>query len=395
MNKKQTLFIYLFIGVLFISMTYFREAWFTQNATGLWLYRFLAMGSLIWMAGVLGKSIGKNGMWVGILLLFCVEMGFAMLFGLVKSGHKLPENLTSFLGYIYLFHCRDYIVYDESRGQYDKDLFYTLKSGEFQYDNMEFSTQYKVNSAGFRDDESSLDFPQIIFLGDSYTMGWGVEQDESFAAILENKLNKKSLNAGIASYGTAREYLAFEKIKQDSCQLVVLQFCPNDKTENNSFVKSNFELNISPEEKFKKEIIWNKLYQVYFPIKYVHSAIHFFVQKLMFISDFTGQNKSMTPDGISEEAISDFFMIVEKIKSSFNGRIIIFNLGMNVTKPEINEQFKTWLKVNPLEGVYVFPSTDYLSKEDYLTLDTHLKVSGNQKLADGLKEFILRHKLID
>ena len=394
MTKKQTQFILIFIGIFLLSTTYFREGWFVQNNISICMYRLFAAGGLVLMAGSIGSYLGKKGMWLAVSFLFILEISFAVLFGLVKNGKELPGNVTAFLGYIYLFHCRDYIVYDEERGRYDEDLFYTLKPGDFEYNNMEFSTRYHINSAGFRDNENSLDFPEIIFLGDSYTMGWGVEQDESFAAILENKMNRKSLNLGVASFGTAREYLAFEKIKHDSCQLLILQFCPNDKTENNSFVKNNFELNVSPKEKFEKEIIWNKLYQVYFPLKYVHSTIHFFADKITTVPCQSELNRPLIIGGISETALSDFFLILNKIKKSFNGKIIVFNLGMNITTPVVNEQFNKWLGNNPLEDVYVFPSTDYLLKEDYLPLDTHLKKSGNQKLADGLMDFILKNNLI-
>ena len=394
MTKKQIRFALFFIGILLLSMTYFREEWFIQSNTGLWTYRLLAASGLLLIAYSVGRLLGRKWMPVVILLLFLLEISFATLFNLVKNGKELPHKLTSFLSYIYLFHCRDYIIYDEERGQYDSELFYVLKPGEFKYSNMEFSTSYHINQAGFRDDDRSLDFPDLIFLGDSYTMGWGVEQEEIFTNILEHQLNVKSLNLGIASYGTAREYLAFEKTKHDSCQLIILQFCPNDVKENRAFIENNFQLNISPKGKFKKEIIWNKLYQIYFPLKYVHSSIYFFTDKLKPATKNNGKKSAPLHGGINEQEISDFFNILKKIKNSFKGEIIIFNLGMNITTPAINEQFEKWLSINKLEGVHVFPSTDYLSKEDYLPLDTHLKISGNKKLAEGLMNFILKKELI-
>ena len=388
MTKKQTRIVFFFFGIFLLSMTYFREGLFIQNNFGLWVYRILAAGGLLLVASSFGRLFGKKMMWLAVLFLFLLEISFAVLFNMAINGKELPDKLTDFLGYIYLFHCRDYVVYDEERGQYDDQLFYTLKSGEFEYNNMEFSTQYKVNSAGFRDDEQSLDFPEIIFLGDSYTMGWGAEQDENFTNILEKKLNKKALNLGIASYGTAREYRAFERMQHDSCKLVILQFCPNDVRENRAFVENDFQLNISPKKVFEKEILWNKLYQVYYPLKYVHSAIYFFTKKIKPDPDNEKKDDEKLQSGISKGELSDFFIILKKIKESFNGEIVIFNLGMNITTPIVNEQFKNWLEENPMEGVHVFPSTKYLSKKDYYPLDTHLKKSGNKKLANGLAEFI-------
>ena len=395
MTKKQKHILIFLTGIFLLATTIFREELFTQSHLGIWVYRGVAISGLLLMAGSIGILINKKWKWVLIAFLIFIEIFFAGLFGLVKKGVKVPEKITNLLGYIYLFHCRDYIVYDEERGQYDPELFYKLKTGDFEYNNMEFKTKFHVNSEGFRDDDNSLKDPAIIFLGDSYTMGWGVGQEETYVNILEKKLNKKTLNLGIASYGTAREYLAFEKAEHDSCQLIILQFCPNDVNENRAFVENDFQLSISPKEKFEKEIIWNKIYQVYFPLKYVHSFISFLVKKIIPNEQAI---KTASEKAGAETALQDveyFFIILKKIKSSFKGEIIIFNLGMNITTPAVNNQFKKWLEENEMEGIYIFPSTEYLTKDDYLTLDTHLKVSGNKKLAEGLEKFILKNNLIN
>lgn len=394
MTKTQKYIALFFAGIFLLSLTCFREELFVQNNLGIWLYRLCSMGSILIVAGAAGRLLGKKTMWSFLIFVFIAESCFALLFQNVINGKELPTSLQHFLGYIYLFHCRDYIVYDNDRGRYNDELFYTLKPGDFNYSNMEFSTEYHVNSMGFRDDENSLNFPEIIFLGDSYTMGWGVNQEENYVSLLEKKLNKKTLNLGIASYGTAREYRAFERIKHDSCKLVILQFCPNDTTENRAFVKNNYQLNISPKDVFEKEVRWNKIYQLYFPLKYIHSSINYLFKKLTPTFNDDKKAPSTITEGISEKALSDFFLIIEKIKESFSGKILIFNLGMNITTPDVNDQFENWLIKNPIPRVYVFPSTNYLSKEDYLPLDTHLKKSGNEKLAKGLVEFILEKSLI-
>ncbi|MEO1263950.1 MAG: hypothetical protein AAFZ15_34410, partial [Bacteroidota bacterium] len=100
-------------------------------------------------------------------------------------------------------------------------------------------------------------------------------------------------------------------------------------------------------------------------------------------------------DQLSEQALNDFFIILNKIKDGFNGEIIIFNLGMNITQPAIDLQFEKYLKENNLSGIHVFNASDYLNKKDYLPLDTHLTKKGNEKIAIGLKGFILKNNLIN
>jgi lysophospholipase L1-like esterase len=73
-----------------------------------------------------------------------------------------------------------------------------------------------INSAGFRDDEVPLERTgrgRIVFLGDSLTFGWGVEQDETFAAILEKELSQDTpteiINFGTGNYNTTQEVNLF------------------------------------------------------------------------------------------------------------------------------------------------------------------------------------------
>lgn len=390
MTQPQKHILLLMVGVLLLALTFFQEPTFVTSGTGLWLYRLCAMGGLLLTAGALGRLVGRRTMWALLAATVLAEIGLALLFRAVVLGVGLPPKLTDLLGYIYLNRCRDYVVYDDDRGRWDEDLFYTLKPGDFEYSNAEFSTTYHVNSLGLRDDEASLDHPEIIFLGDSYTMGWGVEQEGNFTQILEKQLGKRALTAGIASYGTAREYLTWQRLQTDSCRLLVLQFCPNDVQENRSFVENGFRLEVSPPKVFRKEVNWNKLFQVYYPLKYVHSALFFLVEKMKPAPPALPEDTGAVTDGISEQGVEDFFRILQKIREGYDGSIVVFHLGMGITQPRVTEQFRAWLAANPaMAGVHVFPTAEHLGKEDYLPLDTHLTLGGNHRLAEALERFFL------
>lgn len=64
---------------------------------------------------------------------------------------------------------------------------------------------YQSNSQGFRSSrefDENFDGRRIAFLGDSFTFGWGVEENETFAALLESKLeHTRSYNFGIRGFG--------------------------------------------------------------------------------------------------------------------------------------------------------------------------------------------------
>ncbi|HEU5146194.1 MAG TPA: hypothetical protein VFT90_05750, partial [Chryseosolibacter sp.] len=75
--------------------------------------------------------------------------------------------------------------------EYDPDFYYRFKPGSCIFENREFSVVNHFNSAGLRDDEGSLDNPSIVVMGDSFTMGWGVSQEDAFPQVLEALSQKR------------------------------------------------------------------------------------------------------------------------------------------------------------------------------------------------------------
>jgi len=74
----------------------------------------------------------------------------------------------------------------------------------------------RISSDGLRDDEHDREPGErhrIVILGDSLTFGWGVEEDETFATILERELSKERpteiVNLGTGNYGTVQEVELF------------------------------------------------------------------------------------------------------------------------------------------------------------------------------------------
>ena len=84
-----------------------------------------------------------------------------------------------------------------------------------RFTTFEWDTDVKINAEGFRDDEISpkeqFDL-RILMLGDSMTWGYGVEKEETFSEVLQQKLKAKGvnadvINAGATSYSPTLEYL--------------------------------------------------------------------------------------------------------------------------------------------------------------------------------------------
>lgn len=91
----------------------------------------------------------------------------------------------------------------------------------------------RTNADGFRDDEYPVakgDRRRIVFLGDSLTLGWGVEKEQTFEHILEGRLNATApteiINLGIGNYNTTQEVNLFidKGAKYDPDQVVLFYF---------------------------------------------------------------------------------------------------------------------------------------------------------------------------
>jgi len=109
---------------------------------------------------------------------------------------------------------------------------YPQKSGHY------YGVDFKINSQGFRDREFSVkkdeNVKRIMFLGDSFTLGWGVPFDSIYSKKLERGINKTEpkfevINLGIGNYNTSME---IELFKQKGIQFdpdyIILMFFIND-----------------------------------------------------------------------------------------------------------------------------------------------------------------------
>ncbi len=152
------------------------------------------------------------------------------------------------------------IIHDEERvrsiqylpacAEYDPETTYRLRPGGCRFASTEFDTAYAVNSQGLRDDEASLSAPAVIVLGDSFAMGWGVAQDESFPQVLERTTGLRTLDAGIASFGTVRELRMLARLDRSALRALVIQYCDNDLRENREYAEAGNRLGIMSAESY-------------------------------------------------------------------------------------------------------------------------------------------------
>lgn len=187
------------------------------------------------LAVIRSRKLFFNGLAI-VAILVLLE---ALFVSIMSWPSRFPHSFILLGRGIYLNN-RDLIQYNEHCAMYDAQLTYTLRPGVCRFKGAEFDVTVSVNSAGFRDDETSLLAPEIIVIGDSHAMGWGVEDSQTFASQLEAMSGLRVLNAAISSYATAREVQVLDRIDLTALKALIVQYCPNDYWENVSLNSGQF-----------------------------------------------------------------------------------------------------------------------------------------------------------
>jgi len=124
---------------------------------------------------------------------------------------------------------------DEGFILYDAQLGWKLSPGwQGDHSHYDFEVKYRVNPLGFRGDE--LDFARpgsVMFLGDSFTFGLGVNDDEVFTELLGQSTDRNILNAGVPGYSNDQQLLLLDKLAEYRPDVVVwVVYLGNDLLDN-------------------------------------------------------------------------------------------------------------------------------------------------------------------
>jgi lysophospholipase L1-like esterase len=171
------------------------------------------------------KKLGQSILTLVVALIIVYLIGEALVFALYR------DRIAIFPRYVTDVHYGAFHIRGNVPGSH-----YRHKSADGEW-------EFFINAQGFRD---TTDFTyekpdgsfRVLVLGDSFTIGYEVGQDETYSAVLERYLEKNGvraqvMNAGMSGNSTA-EALAFlenEGLKYDP-DVVVLGFYWNDLQDN-------------------------------------------------------------------------------------------------------------------------------------------------------------------
>ena len=318
-------------------------------------------------------------------LLAPVEALFFILLRHPAFLGSVPQAIRRCVTNVYLNQDKRKLQFMPDCGQWDPQLGYTLKPGACRFVNREFDTRYEVNSMGVRGSEAGLARPDIVVLGDSFAMGWGVDQDQTFSRVLEKITGKAVLNTGVASYGTAREVLMLSRANLTDCKTCIIQYCgENDFGENENYVQGGLYLETMTRKRYDQVVEQIPKINRWYPGKYLWSWIKTEIH--------LAGHPNILP--APEKAVDTFLKVLDSKKPYFvNSRIIVLELNEHGHDTgfiaALGKRMAAGQGPDLLKKIMVLDCCAFLSQEDFFMLDGHLNASGHAKVARALSRIVL------
>jgi hypothetical protein len=290
-----------------------------------------------------------------------------------------------------------FTVYDPVYGKRLKSNFHDIRRAP------EFEMTFTTNSMGFRGAEPESESKRtLLFLGDSFTMGYGVSDGEEYPALIKKKLAEihggtyfNVVNTGMAGNGNGRwvKFLGNE-LGNIEPSLVVFQMLDNDFSDN--FTEGLFSLDESgdlyelPLQKSKMRTIQ----QVVDSIRLVsNSHLYSFLRERLWYRGL-GLNRQQ---GVNEEVEKDtdeltYRLLIEAIEICNEANHSALLLVVDITGDRL-------ARLRQIADQYEVPYLEIPGKKDrpnlYYTVDGHWNKSGHVAAADLIMNKILHDGLLD
>jgi hypothetical protein len=335
---------------------------------------------------------------IGAFLLFnlvvavaVLELLFVTMMASPSAAAALPRNVRVLFQQVYRHFTRSLVQFEPSCAQYDPELTYVLKPGRCSFDNVEFTTELRINRAGLRDEDSALEAPDVIVVGDSYAMGWGVQQDETLSRVLARVSGLKVLNAGISSYGTVRELRLLDRLDTSRMKVLVVQYNATDLVENVAFREHGGAIPILAAGQYQATFDWCQARQGYWPGKYM-SGLFLKLTRL----ETPEPHAARIPSSMSslEEATLFVDVLARGARKPLDDvTVIVFEASEQIRPPRsflanvavVSRGDQQPPHVRRLRALDVAP---LLEEQDFYSLDDHLRASGHEKIGRALAEIL-------
>lgn len=273
--------------------------------------------------------------------------------------------------------------------QSDPELAYILRPGTCTFSNPGYRNEYRINRLGVRDDEESLDRPVIVAIGDSHTMGMGVEEHETYAAQLERLTGLKTLNTGVSSYGTARELMLLHRVDRDAARYVLLQFCSNDFEENRAFL-ANGTLPRRTRDWFDTQVEDDQARRRYYAGKFMDFSLLAIRRGLVRRISTEPQEPQQDGSGPSKQFLEDLLNVIDRDAADLTTtEVLVFEMDFlpdyrKENAADLQQLLVDYQARGRLRNVRVVDVMKDLGPEYFIPLDGHMNALGHRRVAERL-----------
>ncbi len=347
----------------------------------------------------------NSGLAIAISLLALLALETYLYAGLafprLLRTRLYTTGTLNFLRDYYLNHDRNIIQALPQCAVYDARLLYTPRPGGCRFSNREFATWLSVNAMGFRQTTQMEGPPRIAVLGDSHAMGWGVEDHETFASLIEQSLGEKVANLSVSSYDTARELIALSRSKLKEVRTIIIAYNHNDAGENTDyFLHGPRQASIDDfrvlQDQQRQPYRPMQLLKTIRPMQLLKTMVHMALENMRVRGEGSPGEDYLLQD-LREEAAT-FLALLRRFEKELNNKtIIVLEVNeYNQNSPRFIQQVRTEFEKVRKSGVdmrfslHTVDVSQILSEQSYFVLDDHINAIGHAQVARVLVETIRR-----
>jgi len=278
---------------------------------------------------------------------------------------------------------------------------------------LEFDTTVVTNSMGLRDNEVNFTKPRIICLGDSFTFGFGVENEETFCSALERLFEGKYdfLNAGFADGFAPDTYALWlsRYVKEFSPVAIIACLFQNDMVEvnANTWLRHGQVMTLDDQElpdKIEKKgfIITEDGAGIRdSPIAKLPPSIRRLIKRSYliaflrdrFLHDIEWQAWSYRAHGDQPQQEGKFIRSLDLLREATGDRFFAFYLIPAPGQTSFSHMDEVVIRYGATHQVPVFSNFADFTKADYFQLDSHFLPGGHLKAARYLHKALTNRGL--
>jgi hypothetical protein len=207
-------------------------------------------------------------------------------------------------------------------------------------------------------------------------MGWGVQDEETFASMLATEHGFEVFNLAVSSYGTARELLRLQRefvLQKDD--IVVIQYHPNDLPENLAFLKPGGLPHRSPSDLSRLAHTPQK-----YGVLQVSVSIAFILKGKLITALFGDPNGEF---GMGKQHAETFLAVANHFQELAQVRVVVCEVTSFGEATSFADDLKRVMhgRMAVLKPMW--------EASDFYRLDGHLNPIGHRKLAHSIAASIL------